>query len=156
MKVRSFQTGRPLKEELKELILDEHIECGCECEPELFYACLHVFNRATCQCECPDWEFGEKKVKCDMNRDVYWDSHACQCKPLSHIGIDYLEYDHSSEARGDKFGSYGNDTRTSDMIPWVLFGSSMTIIIILAVATLHYKRRLDMLREGDMAEQIIK
>ena len=156
MKMRSFQTGRPLKEELKELIFDEHIECGCECEPELSYECLHMFNKATCQCECPDLEFGEKKLNCKMNRDVYWDSHACQCKKLSHIGIDYLEYDHSSEARGDKFSSFGNDTHTGDMIPWVLFGSSMTLIILLTLATLHYKRRLDMLRDGDMAEQIIR
>ena len=77
MTVRSFLTGGTPKEQLKELILDDHVECGCECIPELASECAGMFNPGTCECECPAWEFGEKKRICEQRRDQYWDPRTC-------------------------------------------------------------------------------
>ena len=32
------------------------------------------FNIATCDCECPAWQFGERRAACELRKDAYWDS----------------------------------------------------------------------------------
>ena len=44
MLMRSALTGKEPVDRVKELILDEHTECGCECSPELASVCA---GRAT-------------------------------------------------------------------------------------------------------------
>ena len=44
MLMRSALTGKEPVDRVKELILDEHTECGCECNPELASVCA---GRAT-------------------------------------------------------------------------------------------------------------
>ena len=44
MLMRSALTGKEPVDRVKELILDEHTECGCECSPELASLCA---GRAT-------------------------------------------------------------------------------------------------------------
>ena len=39
MLMRSALTGKEPVDRVKELILDEHTECGCECSPELAAVC---------------------------------------------------------------------------------------------------------------------
>ena len=39
MLMRSALTGKEPVDRVKELILDEHTECGCECSPELAEMC---------------------------------------------------------------------------------------------------------------------
>ena len=39
MLMRSALTGKDPVDRVKELILDEHTECGCECSPELASVC---------------------------------------------------------------------------------------------------------------------
>ena len=39
MVMRSVLTGKEPVDRVKELVLDEHEECGCECSPELASLC---------------------------------------------------------------------------------------------------------------------
>ena len=132
--------------------MDDHIESICECKPELSSECPNRFNEGTCDCECPAREFWEKKVACEMEIDHYWDSIACQCQRLfvnprddRQIG----QIDISPEVNEDI--PY---TRAVDMIAWVLLGSSLTLVIVLALATGHYKRKLEVLK--DDREEVIR
>ena len=74
------------------MMVDEDVECGCECQPDASsaYACLHGFNNALCQCECPAWKFGPEKDVCESKRDHIWDARACQCKRLPNNSGDDL------------------------------------------------------------------
>ena len=166
MTMRSFLTGGEPKEHLKELILDDHMECGCECKPELSSACAGMFNEMTCECECPAWEFGEKKVVCEMRRDYYWDSRTCQCasKTVAPRGVDLHNY---NPGCGDDLGRVASaerhfnlikvlnssNTQAVDMLVWVLLGSSLTLVMVLAVATGHYRRQM---KKGGDGEEIIR
>lgn len=156
MTVRSFLTGGKHRERLKELILDDHMECGCECDPQLSSECEGMFNEVTCECVCPAWEFGEKKVVCEMRRDHYWDSQICKCvsKNVAPRGVDLYNFkkrcanhDQSGIASAERQLDLikvlnSSDTRGLDMIAWVLLGSSLTLVLVLAVATGHYRRQL--------------
>ena len=34
-KVKSYLTGKEPRERLRELVLEEHVECGCQCDPQV-------------------------------------------------------------------------------------------------------------------------
>merc|ERR1719228_1654602 len=53
MRVKSFLTGKEPRERLRELVLEEHKECGCQCTAQVRSACAGRFNDVTCECECP-------------------------------------------------------------------------------------------------------
>ena len=78
MNIRSFLTGKEPVDKAKELILDEHVECGCQCSRAQAKQCSGRFNNMTCECECPTWKFGERKAFCELRRDSFWDSKTCQ------------------------------------------------------------------------------
>ena len=44
MVMRSVLTGKEPVDRVKELILDEHVECGCECSPELASLCAGQYS----------------------------------------------------------------------------------------------------------------
>ena len=44
MTVKTHLYGRDKKEQLKELILDEHEECGCQCSDLAIKRCAGTFN----------------------------------------------------------------------------------------------------------------
>ena len=44
MTVKTHLYGRDKKEKLKELILDEHEECGCQCSDLAIKRCAGTFN----------------------------------------------------------------------------------------------------------------
>ena len=35
VKVKSYLTGKEPRERLRELVLEEHVECGCQCDPQV-------------------------------------------------------------------------------------------------------------------------
>ena len=151
MAVRSFLTGGEHRERLKELILDDHTECGCECDPHLSRECAGQFNKVSCHCECPAWEYGEKKIVCEMRRDYYWDSGVCKCvsKTVSPRGLDHDQDYFKKRCAPDSDHQLemikllsSDDIRGLDMLAWVLLGSSLTLVILLAGATGYYRRQL--------------
>ena len=61
MMLRSYLTGKEPVDKVKELILDEHEECGCQCSRDLAEDCAGRFNEVTCECECSVWSLGIEK-----------------------------------------------------------------------------------------------
>ena len=157
MTVRSFLTGGTPKEQLKELILDDHVECGCECIPELANECAGMFNPGNCECECPAWEFGEAKMLCEMRRDQYWDPRTCKCKGkmVAPRGVDLV---------GPECGDRLADIQQLDMVSmrhgkgvdiavWVLLGASFTMVMVLAMSTWHYRKKIRAVRNKERENQ---
>ena len=133
MMVRSFLAGAEPEEKLKEVVLEEHLECGCECSEEVTAKCTGRLNIDTCQCECGGREHA--KLVCGMRRDMYWDYEACQCISKSvvprgvedQLGCGYHPF---SVRRG---------SMALDIAGWVLLGSCLALVAILAAATWHYR-----------------
>ena len=50
MMVRSFLPGAEPEEKLKGVVLEEHLECGCECSKDVAAKCAGRLNLGTCQC----------------------------------------------------------------------------------------------------------
>jgi len=148
MTVRSFLTGGTPKDQLKELILDDHVECGCECSPELMAECAGLFNPGTCECECTAWEYGEKKMLCEMTRDQYWDPGTCQCKGkmVQPRGVDLVGPECGQGKNNGALADFiirTDDNRTAQMVLWVSLGASVTLVIVLAMTTQHYKGKME-------------
>ena len=135
MAVKSFLAGSEPEEKYQEVVLEEHLECGCECSKEVAGECAGSLNPHTCKCECDMTEYGHARLLCNMRRDMYWDYEACQCNTKSvvprgvedQLGCDYFPV---SVRRG---------SRTVDIAGWVLLGSCLALVAILAAATLHYR-----------------
>merc|ERR1719481_434010 len=53
-KVKTHLRGQEPKDHYKELVLDEHVECGCKCERFQASQCQGTFNEVTCECECQE------------------------------------------------------------------------------------------------------
>ena len=54
MMFKTNSSGRDSKERSHELILDEHVECGCKCTAQAKYQCAGRFNDDTCECACDE------------------------------------------------------------------------------------------------------
>ena len=82
MMVKTQLINREPRKKYKELILEEHRACGCECKHISALSCLEPgwFNNKTCECVCDEQEFGQAKFMCDRRKDAYWDSTTCQCR----------------------------------------------------------------------------
>ena len=146
MVVKTHLQGRDSKERLKELILDEHMECGCQCKDISASLCTGTFNEETCECECEERLFGLDKSACERRSTTYWDSRSCQCRNKSvaprgadsHIkhclgnSDDEYEYDHPMQ-------SYASG---ADIIGYIFLGSCITIAMLLSITTQHYRRKL--------------
>ena len=54
MMFRSYLTGahHVPDERLREVVLEEHLECGCQCDRLAALTCSGTFNESTCECEC--------------------------------------------------------------------------------------------------------
>ena len=46
-------------ERVREMVLEEHLECGCACGGMESNKCLGKFNKTTCECLCSRNEFGQ-------------------------------------------------------------------------------------------------
>ena len=156
--IRSFLTGKDPVDKMKELILDEHEECGCQCSPELFTECSGRFNNLTCECECLATEFRERKEYCELRRDAFWDSLTCQCKSktIAARGVDHGDpvCKQMAERHLDLINTLGSsDNRTVDMLAWVILGSSLTMVMALSITTCHYRNKV---KKVERKSQLVK
>ena len=147
MTIRSFLTGKEPVDKRKELILDEHEECGCQCSPALASECSGLFNYLTCECECPAREFRERQAYCELRKDSFWDSKSCECKSktIAARGVDLGDpvCEQMAERHLDLLNRFdSSDTRTVDMLAWVILGSSLTMVMALSITTCHYRNRV--------------
>ena len=45
--------------QLREVVLEEHLECGCQCDQLAALSCPGRFNGSTCECHCDQQTFGQ-------------------------------------------------------------------------------------------------
>ena len=66
MMIKSQRQGRDEREAWQEVELEEHLACGCGCEPGAAEACAtqSMFNPATCECECTELIWGPERETC--------------------------------------------------------------------------------------------
>ena len=64
MMFKSNSSGRDSVKKLKELVLDEHTACGCECEHFAARQCAGTFNQVTCECQCQGENLEEERAIC--------------------------------------------------------------------------------------------
>ena len=114
MMFRTNSSGRDSKHRMKELILDEHVECGCQCLNTA--QCVGMFNEATCDCECEEERFGERKQVCERSSGAYWESSMCRCmsKSVETRGLDYQKEDCRKERRCRDFVESTVDTSSRE------------------------------------------
>jgi len=152
MLVRTHLHGRDKKESLKELILDEHIECGCQCKDMSASQCAGTFNEVTCQCECEDRLYGEEREKCESRSTTYWNPRLCQCsnKSVAPRGTDlqvnncFGNRDNEYEAADIPIKNYANGF---DVVGYIFLGSCITVAILLSATTIYYRRKLKKLTD---------
>jgi len=157
MRVKSFLTGKEPRERLRELVLEEHVECGCQCTPQAAAACAGKFNDVSCECECPLALFGQEKIRCESQAGAYWDIHTCQCRgnSIKARGVD-LERHTGGGCAGGEFREVVplEAPGLVDVTTWLLLGSSLTMVLLLATTTLHYRRRSRTLKEESLSRPL--
>jgi len=142
MMVKTHFAGRDETEKWKELILDEHVECGCKCKDISSAQCAGRFNIMTCECECEERFYGEQKTMCESGVTTYWDLSTCQCKSKSVAprGADQQDYD--CYGRNGRFGyKTPSDLTIFDILSYIVLGSSITTAIFLSATTFYYRRK---------------
>jgi len=137
--VKSFLTGKEPRERLREIVLEEHVECGCQCPPEVAGECGGTFNEASCQCECPLALFGENKIRCEGRAGGFWDERTCQCRGKSLVPRG-VGRDCGVQAGYHSMRSYDGPTGT-EVLGWLLLGSSLTLVVLLSGSSFYYWRR---------------
>jgi len=145
MRVKSFLTGKEPRERLRELILEEHVECGCQCPPQVAALCGGEFEEATCRCHCPMNIFGQNKIRCESRLGV-WDEDSCRCRGKNVVarGVDRGDCSLAAGFHGLS-GSYERVGGT-EVVGWLLLGSSLTLVLILSASSIYYWRRARLLR----------
>ena len=138
MMVKTHLQGRDEKEKWKELILDEHVECGCKCKDMSAAGCAGRFNTLTCVCECEERFYGEQRVMCESRVSKYWDSASCRCmsKSVAPRGADIpQEYDCYGASTPPQ------DLHILDILGYLILGSSVTSALFLSATTLYYRSK---------------
>ena len=61
MMITSYLTGpqHVPDSQLREVVLEEHLECGCQCDHLAALNCAGRFNGTTCECECDLHTYGQ-------------------------------------------------------------------------------------------------
>ena len=80
MMIKSHLQGRDEKERWKEVMLEEHTECGCGCAYASADQCVDRFNAQTCECECSSLVWGAEKESCKAREGHHWDERFCVCR----------------------------------------------------------------------------
>lgn len=140
----SGQSYKDSKTRLKEMILDEHTECGCQCQHITASQCVGKFNEVNCECECDEATFGEERRRCEGRSITYWDTRSCQCKSKS---IAPRGLDPPCAWDPDVFVPPESSVQVAvqrglDSLSYVFLGCFLTIAICLSVSTFYYRRKL--------------
>jgi len=137
MMVKAFRVGSDAREKVKDIILDDHTQCGCECGEELEAECAGNFNRVTCACECPLSKFGTVRDECLARTDRVWNSQLCFCESRSARGLpDHYSTCGSIETHDSSFVRV-----IADMVVWLALGSSVTLVLVLSWITRYYRNK---------------
>ena len=143
MMFKTNSSGRDSKEQSHELILDEHVECGCQCAPQARYRCAGQFNEHTCECDCDERRYWQKKFACESEPNTFWDRDECSCNRKSVVprGIDTRD----APCRGNVQTEL--QTFSFHSFIYVFLGCFITLSIFLSAATLHYRKKFLTLKQ---------
>jgi len=142
MMFSSNYSGQDPKEGTRELILDEHMECGCQCGPGARYNCAGHFNDLTCECECDEQTFGDMEKICNSQPGTEWDPKSCMCK---NEGFVPRRVDTRDVPCQDNPQQHYSLTRYS-ALSCLLLGCFITTSLFLLVTTIRYRRKIRKLK----------
>ncbi|TRY69042.1 hypothetical protein TCAL_16480 [Tigriopus californicus] len=82
MQLKTQVLGRDAKEKAKELMLEDHTECGCQCLTMSPSQCIRpeLFNNETCSCACDNSIYRRDQLQCEAYSDRKWDEATCSCR----------------------------------------------------------------------------
>lgn len=82
MQLKTQVLGRDAKEKAKELMLEDHTECGCQCLTMSPSQCIRpeLFNNETCSCACDNSVYRRDQLQCEAYSDRKWDVATCSCR----------------------------------------------------------------------------
>ena len=147
MMFQSNSSGRDSTEGSQELILDEHVECGCRCNTHVALQCADRFNGDTCQCECDLQRFGEENLICESQAGTYWDNRECACqgKGVVSRGVGQTE-PRECGGRGQRtlqeiLGINNPWYMSSPAMAYFFLGCFITLSIFLYLSTCYYRKR---------------
>ena len=141
MMFRTNSSGRDSKHRIKELILDEHVECGCQCLNNAH--CVGIFNEVTCDCECDENRFGQRRRVCEETIGTYWEASMCRCmsKSVAPRGLDGQHCSYPDMNQGNR------DHSSLHIVQYVTIGAGITVSIFLLTASYHYKNKYEKLKK---------
>jgi len=154
--LKSYLTGpdQVPDERVREMVLEEHLECGCACDEFAPYQCLGKFNKTTCQCDCSPEDFGQAKDFCESQKDFHWSYKTCECVKRSLVERGAGEEPKTYNNCGDYFSLLARRGNSIlDIGGWVLLGSCLALVAILAGATYHYRKKLRILQGKEKRKQ---
>ena len=94
--IKSHLQGRDEKERWKEVMLEEHTECGCGCAFASAEQCVDRFNPQRCECECSALVWGVEREACKERAGHHWDERFCVCrsdnKVSTSLSLSYSQF----------------------------------------------------------------
>ena len=156
MTVKTQLIGRDPRQKYKEMVLEEHTECGCQCLHISELSCLQPgrFNNRTCECECDEAEYGRAKMLCDRRKNAYWDSTSCSCKSKSvaprgvelpsecaGLGPPLPEYQQPGGGGYLPAGDGGADGSGDGFVTWAVMACFVVAAVVLSTSTFYYRRK---------------
>merc|ERR1719507_1158009 len=134
---------------MKELVLEEDEECGCQCAGISATHCAGHFNEMKCECECRGAELEEAKQRCQGREGVsFWDERRCECRSRSVAprGIDAQDPSCiGHQVDNSRFSSTVYESREASalsVISYVVLGCCLTAAVFLSLTTIHYRGKL--------------
>ena len=84
MQIKTQYLGHESKEKYRELVLEEHEECGCRCLNVRPEHCMEpsLFNNETCSCKCDTSLYNRDQIRCETFNDRTWDPVTCTCRHI--------------------------------------------------------------------------
>jgi hypothetical protein len=155
MMFKTNSSGRDSKERSQELILDEHVECGCQCHAGAASYCAGWFNNNTCECECDERRFGEERLACESQASTYWDSVVCACasKGVVPRGVEQVDWrgcggrGQRTPQEGRKMFEAARYTTSWYPLVFVILGCFITVSIFLCLTTCYYRKKAARLKQ---------
>ena len=141
MMTSSLVGAKPL-ETLREFVLEEHLECGCGCGEEVKSRCKGQVDPVTCQCKCQEEKYQIRM--CGHVESMFWDQETCQCtsrwpRVVSRETRNGMkETDQKLPCNSFPVIMRGGSS-ILDISSWILLGSCLALVVILALATWHYR-----------------
>ena len=130
-------TNRDPNERVKELILDEHLECGCLCKESDQRRCQGLFNQTSCLCSCDAGHGEDRRRECERSVEHYWDRGTCQCRRHNVVN----RRDGTRFAKCSDYRIERSFLTTSRMRNILILAICILLTLIMLTTTLHYRRK---------------